>query len=82
MEVFDKIRDILSELCGIKAIFSTQELQADLNLDSLQMVTLLMLLEENFEITLNEADMNPFDLICVQDAVKLVEKYLDGDSDE
>lgn len=79
MEVFDKVKMILSELSGIETICIEHGLQADLGLDSLQMVTLLMMLEEKFQITLDESDMNPFDLINVYHVVCLVEKYLGGE---
>ena len=45
------------------------------------MITLLLEIEETFEIELDESDMNPFDLNTVEDAVKLVEKYR-GDENE
>lgn len=82
MEIFDKVRVILSELSGLETICLEHELQSDLGLDSLQMVTLLMMLEENFKIVLDESDMNPFDLINVWHVVDLVEKYVGGDSNE
>ena len=82
MELFDKVCVILSELSGIETICLEHELQSDLGLDSLQMVTLLMMLEENFQITLDESDMNPFDLINVQHIVDLVEKYAGGENNE
>ena len=50
MEIFDKVTAILSELSGMETINPQHELQNDLGLDSLQMVTLLMMLEENFQI--------------------------------
>ena len=82
MEIFKKVCVILSELSGMETICLEHELQRDLGLDSLQMVTLLMMLEENFQITLDESDMNPFDLINMWHVVSLVEKYLGGDSNE
>ena len=82
MDIFDKVKDLLIELCGVKDISLDHDLQSDLGLDSLQMVMLLMLLEETFEIVLDETDMNPFDLIRVTDIVPLVEKYLDGNHDD
>lgn len=82
MEIFDKVCVILSELSGTETICLEHELQSDLSLDSLQMVTLLMMLEENFQITLDESDMNPFDLINVWHVVDLVEKYVGGDRNE
>ena len=82
MEIFDKVCVILSELSGIETIFLEHELQSDLGLDSLQMVTLLMMLEENFQITLDETDMNPFDLVNVWQVVDLVEKYVGGENND
>ena len=82
MDIFDKVKDLLIELCGVKDISLEHDLKSDLGLDSLQMVMLLMLLEEAFEIMLNETDMNPFELIYVTDIVTLVEKYLDGNHND
>ena len=82
MEFFEKVCVILSELSGIETICLEHELQSDLGLDSLQMVTLLMMLEENFQITLDETDMNPFDLVNVWQVVDLVEKYEGGEKNE
>lgn len=82
MKIFDKVCVILSELSGMETICLEHELQSDLGLDSLQMVTLLMMLEENFQITLDESDMNPFDLINVWHVVNLVEKYAGDENNE
>lgn len=81
MQIFEKISEILCELSGIKDIKPEDDLKEDLALDSLSMVTLLLEIEETFEIELDESDMNPFDLNTVEDAVKLVEKYR-GDENE
>ncbi|MBO5968526.1 MAG: hypothetical protein J6S14_08530 [Clostridia bacterium] len=80
MKVFEKISMLLNELSGMENICLEHQLQKDLGLDSLQMVTLLLLLEDTFHFVLEESDMNPFDLITVEHIVKLVEKYLGGDS--
>ena len=82
MEFFEKVCVILYELSGIETICLEHELQSDLGLDSLQMVTLLMMLEEKFQITLDESDMNPFDLVNVWQVVDLVEKYAGGENNE
>lgn len=82
MKIFETVSAIILDLAGVKTITPELDLQKDLALDSLEMVTLLVMLEEIFEITLDESDMNPFDLTTVADVVKLVEKYVDGDSDE
>ncbi len=81
MQIFEKISEILCELSGIKDMKPEDDLKEDLALDSLSMVTLLLEIEETFEIELDESDMNPFDLNTVEDAVKLVEKYR-GDDNE
>ena len=82
MEIFNMVTTVLSDLSGKESIRPENELQKDLGLDSLQMVTLLILLEENFQIVLNESDMNPFDLIRVKNVVDLVEKYVSEKSNE
>lgn len=82
MKVREKISEILSELTGIDTINTDDALQEDLGLNSIQMVTLLIMVEENFGIFLDESDMNPYDLIYVYQVVDMVEKYIKGDSDE
>lgn len=76
MDIKEKVKEILFELSGEEVVDLQTELQNDLSLDSLLMVTLLMELEEAFSVELDESDMNPFDLITVQDVVNLAEKYV------
>lgn len=75
MRKIDKIKEILFELCGASDISLQNKLKEDLALDSLQMVTLLLMIEEKFQITLDESDMNPFELITVDDILLLLKKY-------
>lgn len=75
MTTKEKILKILFELSGIETIEEENELQSNLGLDSLNMVMLLMAIEDEFGIELDESDMNPFDLITVEDVIKLTEKY-------
>lgn len=75
MEVFEKINEILRDLSGKEEINPEDELEKDLSLDSLNMVMLLLEIEDMFDITLDEADMNPFDLHTVQDVMNLVARY-------
>ena len=82
MEIFDKVTAILSELSGMDNFSLEHQLQGDLTLDSIQMVTLLIMIEDCFLIVLDETDMNPFELNTVYDVVKLVRKYTGGDMDE
>lgn len=81
MKVFDRVAEILKDLSGLNEIKPEDHLQQDLALDSMLMVTLLIELEDEFDIELDEADMNPFDLNTVQDTVDLVNKY-GGDQNE
>ena len=81
MNTEEKIREILFELSGIETTDNETSLQADLALDSLAMVMLLIEIEEAFGIELDESDMNPFELNTVQDINDLVSKYL-GDENE
>ena len=82
MEIFDQVSAVLAELSGTESIRLEDELQNDIGLDSFGLVNLLLTLEESFGITLDESDMNPFDLINVQNVVTLVERYLNGESHE
>ena len=82
MEIFNKVKNILSELTTSSSIETNDELQNDLGLDSIRLVTLLVMIEETFDIILDESDMNPFDLIKVNDVINLVEKYTGGNNNE
>lgn len=82
MKVREKISEILSELTGIDTINTDDALQEDLGLNSIQMVTLLIMVEENFGIFLDESDMNPYDLVYVYQVIDMVKKYIKGDENE
>lgn len=81
MNIEEKVKGILCELGGEETIENTDHLQEDLALDSLMMVTMLVEIEETFEIELDEVDMNPFDLGTVQNVIDMVAKYC-GDENE
>lgn len=81
MKIEEKVKRILSELSGENEIPNEVTLQGDLALDSLSMVTLLVEIEDAFEIQFDEADMNPFDFETVQSVIDMVVKYV-GDEDE
>lgn len=82
MEYKEKIYEIITELSGIQAISDTDTLVSDIGLDSLGMVVLLLKAEETFEIAFAQSDMNPFELSTVEDYVKLILKYMEGNADE
>ncbi len=80
MKISDKVLEILRELSGVDAIDMESRLQEDLMLDSLHMVMLLIQVEDQFDMVLDESDMNPFDLLTVGQVVELVRRY--GENDE
>ena len=82
MDISVKVSAVLSELSGIENVLPESLLQDDLLLDSIQMVALLVMIEEAFQITLDEVDMNPFDLTKAEDVINLVQKYIKEDADE
>lgn len=67
--------EILEDLCAEKITDTSAQLLSDLAMDSLHMVMLLVMIEEVFEIELDESDMNPFALLTVQHVIDLVAKY-------
>jgi phosphopantetheine attachment domain protein len=76
MNVDKKVKNILVELSGENNIKNDMTLQEDLLLDSLLMVTLLIEIEETFNIQLDESDMNPLELTTVKSVIDLVNKYI------
>ncbi len=75
MNTDNKVKEILTDMCGRETINLDDQLQKDLSLDSLMMVMLLLQIEEVFGIELEQSDMNPLNLITVQDVIDMVEKY-------
>ncbi len=74
----ETVMDILKTLSDEETIQLTDSLAADLHLDSLAMVMLLVCLEDTLQIQLKESDMNPYDLQTVEDVVKLAQRYEGG----
>ena len=78
MELQKRVFELLEEITQVEKISVYDELAADLGLDSLGMITLLVALEDTFHIELDESDMDPLALQTVDDIMQLVEKYLHG----
>ena len=70
-----QVAEILEDLCVEKITDTSLHLVSDLALDSLHMVMLLVMIEDVFDIELDESDMNPFELVTVKDVINLVAKY-------
>ncbi len=81
MTIQDNVMRILEGLSGAPVEEETQLLTADLGLDSLNLVMLLLDLEETFQFHLEESDMNPFELNTVGDVIRLAERYVGGEDD-
>ena len=74
----ERVFQLLRKLSGVEKVDEKDSLLGNLGLDSLNMITMLLDIESEFEIRLNESDMNPYDLIWVSDVINLVEKYVGG----
>ena len=75
MKVEASVIEIISAITGMEEVGINDSLVEDLGMDSLMMVLLLTDLEDGLGIELEESDMNPFDLVKVEDVVELAEKY-------
>lgn len=82
MNIYIKTEEIIKELSGCDSVNKADRLKEDLALDSLDMVTLLISLEDTFAIELDESDMDPYDLVTVSDVIELAEKYTEVSQDE
>ena len=72
------LQEVFYQLCGVTEINESDSLSEDLGLDSLALVTLMILLEDAFHIVFLAADLDPFALKTVDDIEKLLSKYLTG----
>lgn len=76
MDIKNIVNGIILELSYFDADpMPTDELKDDFGLDSLKMVEMLLVLEETFDILINESDMDPEKLSTVQDLYDLATKY-------
>ena len=78
MTTTEKVKEIIKKVSENKKIKLKDRLTDDLLLDSLAMVNLLIDIEEEFDINLNESDMDPYEFETVNDIVELVRKYDNG----
>lgn len=73
-----KVIDIIRNISGAEKVCKNYSLIEDVGLNSLDMVTLMVTLEDELEIELNESDMNPYDFKKVSDVIKLANRYCGG----
>lgn len=70
-----KVNDVLMKLSFLDEIHEQQRLKADLGLDSLSMVELIVELENAFQTEMKMEDLNPANFNTVADIYSLMSKY-------
>ena len=74
MEINNILKDITYELTGL---FISEDDDLKFNgIDSLTLVSLIVTIEDEFQISFTDDDLNPENLKKISDIVKLVEKYI------
>jgi len=75
MENFDKLKEILVDVLGVKAedIKAESRFIDDLGADSLDLVELIMALEDKFDIEISDEDAEK--IITVKDALGYIEDH-------
>lgn len=72
----EKTYELIADIAGEDIQGDEQRLKEDLGLDSLGLVTLLIEIEDDFDIVINESDLDPTSLVTVGDIVELVGRYV------
>ena len=76
MKIIERIGKLINEINSNEEITENSDLKLDLGLDSLSLVTLIVRMEETFEIMFDDSDLDPSKITTVGALVKLVEKSL------
>ena len=79
-EVESKVYKILEDIIGARIEADGSVSLADISVDSLRMVMILVEIESKFGIQLNDTDMNPLALKTVDDVISLARKYVSNDN--
>jgi len=75
MNIQKKIFQIITELSAFDNLNEGMLLVEDIGFDSMEMVILLVTIEDEFDISLSQSDMDPFAIKTIGDVIDLVEKY-------
>lgn len=71
------INEVLLANCFYEGVITKSlSLVGDMGIDSLRMVELIVALEERFNITFKESDLDPDTLNTVGDLYMIIEKYM------
>lgn len=82
MTVKEKVYKVIGELSQEECFDNKSSLRDDLGIDSLGMVTMLIELEDTLGIYFDPYDMDPTELITVNDVITMVKRYINEDSEE
>ncbi len=74
--IFETVCGIINEVAGMENIESRDMLKEDLGLDSLSLVEICVRLEDEFSIQFDSDNLNPNEILCVGDLVRLIGKTL------
>lgn len=74
--IFEKVCECLNAVLPCGQIEEGDELKKDLGLDSLSLVSVIVGLEDSFNILFDDSDLDPGLLITVKNLVSLVGKHL------
>ena len=76
-EVFERVKEVLTEQLGIEESDITEEasFQEDLDADSLDLVELIMSLEEEFGMEISDEEAEK--IVSVQDAVDYINEHVE-----
>ena len=75
----EEVIGLINDIAPNRIKEKNDSLTNDLGMDSLGLIILLTMIEETFEIELDESDMNPFELQTVGNVIDLVAKYCCGE---
>ena len=76
-KLLEQVVDVIADTLSVKkeAINEDTNLVDDLQVDSLDMVDLVLAIEQEFGIEIKDEDITP-DIKTIKDVVELLEKYL------
>jgi len=76
-KLLEQVIDVIADTLSVKkeAINENTNLVDDLQVDSLDMVDLVLAIEQEFGIEIKDEDITP-DIKTIKDVVELLEKYL------
>ena len=76
MDIEARVKNVISDICQVDEVEKSSVLRGELGLDSLSMILLLVELENVFNIQIKEEDLNPLEIVTVENVIYLVEKYV------